>query len=555
MSDDAIETPVVEVTGHAYGTSSLKNMLEKIRTITATTGSYNPDLEPCQNPALRQDSVDITDPAFREALWHNSVFLQKQTTELVREIFDQGWIATNGQALPEFAADQREKFIECFSSSMVIDSCYVFKFETKQKTKWIVLSSNYIWRRLCNVFREITEVYFEFPVQPDLYSEIDQANFATEIVGFLTQHATDKVRPHRFLQTLNPNVSVSQAVISRNCVQCMPSPHPEYADGIPLLLTEAQTALEKLYLRFYELMFIHKGGINKTMVIPDGLPADVKKTAAKEYKRGMLSLGGIISIKGVEVPQTFLVTETPIPDLRLDIINSHLSEDAKVSKQKIEGEAASGALGGQAPKVNQQEDDKTIQRLKPALAQFLKDIYDVFYGIDPKPYEIEFKEMEDEVVNTETDARQDTEQAHSVDDDYVTYTANMFPSGIYDYPEKGSSDFYSREDIETLTKRSVNKFYLEVDHSYKPELVDITEGVGYGEIIGFDPVKGADITKLHIKRPIADQLGKTIKLSPYFNKISLANKKLLSIRNCAIMKNQSPRSELTGLRAEGTRDE
>jgi hypothetical protein len=261
------------------------------------------------------------------------------------------------------------------------------------------------------------------------------------------------------------------------------------------------------------------------------------------------------------------VTETPIPDLNLDVINSHLSEDAKVTKQKIEGEAASGALGGQAPEVNQETDDKTLERLKPVIAQFLKDIYDVFYQIDPEGYEIEFKEAQDEVISNESEAVLDTPapslggvEAHSVDDDYVTATVSMLPAGVYNYPEKGEGvqDFYSRDDIKNMCKRSVNKFYLEIEHSFKPDVVDMTEGVGYGEIIGYNEKTGADITKLHIKREVADQLktlGKTIKVSPYFNKIQLSNHKLLSIRNCALLTKSTPRAELTGLHAEGTFDE
>ena len=550
----------VEVVGHAYGTSSFLNLIERIGSVGGATGDYNPDLVPCQNPALRQDIVDILTPEFRETLFEHSIFLAKQTIDLIREIFEQGWIASDGRELPEFDAELREKVIETASLAQIVNSAYLLKFTLGETIKWEVMSSNYIYRRYANALKNITEVYFQYPSNPLLYSEITESNFATEIVGFLTQHTADVQRSNRFkTDMLSPDLTTTQKVIARNAVQCMPRTHVNYPDGMPLLMKESQTALEKLYLRFYELMFVHKGGVNKTMVIPDGLPKKVKVAAAKEYKRGMLSLGGIISVTGVKVPDTFKELVTPIPDLHLDVINSHLSEDSKVTKQKIEGEAASGALGGEAPVVNKEEDDESVVRLKPILAEFLKDVYDVFFDIKSDDYEIEFKEEPDEVVGMDAEGTQDEDQteAHSIGDDYVSYTVQMLPSGVYTYPEREvKSDYYSRDDVRAMCNRSVNSFYLEMDHSFRPDLVDITEGIGHGAIVGYNETTGADITKLYVKRAVASQIGKNIRVSPYFNKIQLAGRKLLSVRNCAILKpTTKSRAEASGLFSGGTQDE
>jgi len=288
----------------------------------------------------------------------------------------------------------------------------------------------------------------------------------------------------------------------------------------------------------------------------------------------------------------FSVVETAIPNLPLEIVGRHINEDAVVSRQAIEGAAESGSMGGEAPRVNQEEDIKIRQEHYNMFEKVIKDVNFVYYNLDPHSYEIEFnkppelerleyeltqydggpnhdkdkkpEEPKEEEFRVENEAHlvnsKDFGISHSISKKYITFEGNMFQSGLYKYPENKGTDkewyYYSPEDIKSLTEREVKEGYIEYDHSFDADYVALNEGVGYYQIIGYDDLTTKDKTLFHIKKKEWENMGRPnkIKTSPYFSRIkeSEGHNKLY-VKNVAIVPpDKTPRSELTNLETGAT---
>ena len=244
-----------------------------------------------------------------------------------------------------------------------------------------------------------------------------------------------------------------------------------------------------------------------------------------------------------------------------------ISEDAQLTKQGVEGAAETGALGGQAPQVNKEQDDKQLDSLQYICERIIRDINYVFFDKEPwtfkdlgngrkkrePAYRVVFREpapelptpgeerdagiQDQEMANTTRDSYdqqisgmeaerkkrkggavahsytyergEDLEAlAHSVTDEFVTFQGNLFHAGVYLYPKKGKYEVFTKKDIKTLTNRNVKSGYLEIDHSFDFHGVGLQEGVGYYEINGYNDDKGEDITLFHVKKPVYNELKK-----------------------------------------------
>jgi len=440
--------------------------------------------------------------------------------------------------------------------------------------------------------RRIMEVYLQFPRYAEMYDyNSGQNSLGVGYVGYLTQHAPMQTAPGRIaVDNLNPAITKKiggvPETVTRDCVVIIPQGDPHDPHGWPFLMREVQTALEKICLRNYEFCILDNGGVKKTLAVPDSMSDDAKDNLVRETKRGIRSHGTVLEINGGSPEDLVMVAETPIPTLPLNDINSHLSEDALLSKQGIEGAAQTGALGGIAPKENAAVDETVLRNLQPLLEQVIKDINFVFFGQDPTEYEVFFKprssnmigqnakkntseSANDEASATEADTEPEiaahgvkgqfyeAEQlAHSVTDEFVDFTGNMFQAGVYFYPEHKKTRIFTPEEIKAYTDKDKagRTGYLEIDHSGDPVGVGIQEGIGWYETTGYDPIKRADITQFNLKKATWTALGspQRIKLSPFFYLLDRNGKKELYVQNCAVVPKSQTRAEFSGLDTAAT---
>jgi len=581
-----------EVVVNAYTTSTLE------LAIATTTGeyrgtskSYNPDVIPYQNWILKLPTVDIRDRVFREKLLEASQFLRKHTYDRLWEIVANGWSYTENidkkeenekaikkakfEAEPEdseednfmsdieWDEDLEDAFIDATSKGMVIDTAVI--------TRWAdgsyrVFTANDVRvPTYGNDYRKITEIYFNYPIFDNFINEDTGKPYSSSAVGFLTQYSEDTTRKNR----MGGTETIRETKIFRDCVIVQPKNYVHDKFGIPYLLIECDTATQKIYLRSYEFAFLHKGGVNRVIAFPEGSSkSDIKDTIVRETQRGIWSRGYVLSHNSARpVNELFLTSETQIPNLGFNEINSMISEDAQLTKQGVEGAAETGALGGQAPQVNKEQDEKQLDSLLYICERIIRDINFVFFDKDPwkfkdigngrkkrePAYRVVFREpapetptpgeerdagiQDKELANTTRDSydqqisgmeaerkkRQGTEVAHSyeydqgeelealvhsVNEEFVTFRGNMFHAGVYLYPKKGTYEVFTKKDIKTLTERNVKQAYLEIDHSYNYYGVGLDEGNGFLEIIGYNEGKGEDITDFHVKKPTYEKLKK-----------------------------------------------
>lgn len=567
---------------HSYTTSTFQQKVkDETKNVRGSGRAYNPDVDPPQSPYLKQPNHDIGNHETREILLKHSNFLREHTYDILEEKMRLGWkliksdseekdvyedVDSIGREI-DWSNDLKRAFIDATAKALVIDTTYIVKFSDDT---FKVFTHNDEYRIFANNNRKITEAYFSFPGFDNFYHEDTGNAFANTYVGVLTQYTDDKIRENRYKMLID-----DPDEIYRDAIVIQPIPSVRNPHGEVYLYRECQTASEKIHLRFYELLYIHKGGVNITTVIPTGQTQDIKDNAVIQARRGMLSRGTVMEIQsGHPINDVMMLVQTPIPDLKFDTVNSHLSEDAKLTKQKIEGSAESGALGGQSPIINKIQDEETKESLLLIMEKVIKDVNQVFFNLNPKSYRVEFNkpkietmeenEMNDSIkekdnMNEFANQYFDSEEyefmspdveiyAHSINDEFVTYEGNMLQAGTYFYPEKNKSEVFTKEDIKRLCERDVKTGYLEFNHSFKENVVGINEGIGYFEIIGYDDLQGKDITRFHIKKKIAEEheLKDKIKVSPYFfNRNRRYGGKDIFIKNCAVVTEGKPRADLT----------
>lgn len=574
------------------------------------TSEYNPDLTPWQHPLLLYNSdTTVTRPTIREELYEYSEYLQTQSKDRIWQIMVDGWEYEPGGPPPDFVWPDNFKmaFIEAFSKAMVIDSTILTKFEGEMNHEYRIFTRNDVRYIFGNDIRQPTEVYINYLADRDLKFAAEDGSFASypsSLLGFLLQYSDDKERPRRIFGDARLTYKDDpETFIYRDALMITPDPHWASVYGHPMLKRQLHAALGKIYLPFYAMLVLHKGGSNRWAVIPDSTPDDYKRVVAREVTRGMLSRGMIIGYKGQKLQDEFLINEFEIPGLNFEATNTFLSEDARTSRQDVEGAAETGALGGSAPEVNERNDLRMRDELLMAIEKAIREANDVFFGfpaymlkngnIQPT-YEIIFPQPEiyeegeeggdinpGEVKDKAKEKKKMPEaEAHTVirgwelnahahhsttvnETRYVTYRGNLFAPGTYPYEDKGYEVTYTPEDIRDLTTNPVNVKDLELQHSYDFVKAGFKESknLGFLKVIGFDSEKGQDITEFNIEEHtnqelIRDGIVETddegrplIKVSPYFVRKPVGGKMKLFLLNAAVTdaRKYPPKAEEIGL--------
>jgi len=535
------ETPAPTIEAHAldHGKSSTRTLQytlkRQIDDARSPSGVYNPDIIPYQDPVLRKHgALDIENPVIREEIYETSEFLKKHSKDITWRIMARGFsfykrgekcpACDNGtvdidpglctcksiDTMPDLTPELKQNIIEAFSRGLSIDTAFLVRWGNG---KYVWFTRNDIWNDYVygtKRYRDIEEVYLHYDRLDNI---ILDENTYHPIVGFLTQHSKVDSRPARqaVLEiTETQNTELADKVY-RDCVVIQPLPNVRSVFGEPALKVEVDTSSQKKSLRTLEFAYLHMGGSKRTVVAPSGTEDKVKDVIIKDIIRGIHSKGAYIEADmtaGTNINDMLIVADNPVQTLPFDVVDSHINADAQLSKQKIEGAAPSGALGGQAPKIDMTMDEEQLDSYYFMFEQVLRDVYDVFFGIpgyeeeelslgegDKKrkiinrvpAYEIRFNDMV--VANPNADEGMGAEnrqnpmdkttsktennailvEAHAIANPFqshVTFEGNMFAPGTYEYKrQKNKHVTYTSQEIKHLTEQPVKSAYLEINQT------------------------------------------------------------------------------------------
>jgi len=423
--------------------------------------TFNVDLQPLQGPPLFNGWVDSMNPFHRERVYQYSPYLRQVTVEPILELVKEGWtyesleeaeeeegpdgaelpedvkpvlpkgdkvLQPKGKEkpkegeekslekdplvkpkskpveeknwqhreglldsledcseIPEWSENLGTEAAEATGLGMAVDTSFLLIMEDAlldDEYVFIPVSRNYLFngKAIGNENRQIKKINIVFPDLPDLTDE-DGKPFTEKTETFLTQYT-------------NGDNDITAVVIQ-------PLKSQQSPFGRPYALREMQTALEKMYLRFYELLYVHKGGVlSEGYVLPNNVSETVVNLTKAEMKRGMLGHGYVITVpKSIKLSDSFSHTATQMQkmDTVFDKISTHINEDSILSKNKVGGETGSGFAGLQPVQASQ--DDKVVRdKCGLVFEKVIKDINYALYGIDPRSYKVAYTDPQNELM-------------------------------------------------------------------------------------------------------------------------------------------------------------
>lgn len=396
---------------------------------------YNADLAPIQHPILRNEWTNILNPEHREKIYEFSPYLREHTVKIFKEIVARGWtlekdeVSTVGEEKgktddktidkkpkiskpsdkvkgsdltdtskdvddeldePEWSTELKNQFIEALALGSCVDTSFLFKMkENKAEGREVIrtMSRNYVVPAevFGNKDRQIDEVTLKFPKLTELRHK-DNSPFIAQEQPFFTQYSEKPITKDGDNK-------------GRHCVVVQLVPDLALTFGKPFAIRECQTALEKLGLRFYETLSLHKGGmLHEYITIPKLHDTTIAENIKKDIKRGMMSRGGVIEIPSkLDIGKVYNHESVPLGKMDFDVISRHISEDSPVSQQKSTG-ANMGASIGPMPIVAQEGDEDYTTEMQDLIAPVIKDVNYVFFGKDPKGYHINFEKKLNETM-------------------------------------------------------------------------------------------------------------------------------------------------------------
>jgi hypothetical protein len=621
-------------------------------------GTYNADLKPLQHPLLKNGWTEIENPVHRELAYLYSQFVETHTDGIIEEIVARGWTyeekkkpgdpkeepaevvpedptdlesppepeanaidvpsTPQDEAAPEDPPDQigaipapkpnpladvewneslKDAFKSCYSVGLCVDTAFICEFGDEGEDNWEFTTFSRNWVRDAKYkskskSRNITRVQLEYPKWEGITDEDGETDMQ-DLFWFITQHGEDAGTIER--ETPEPTDGDDEeedepgrAVIftPRKSITC--------AWGEPVMRKVIFVGLMKLFLRFYEFLYMHKGGVNtKLWAVNEGVDANSYKKVRNDIMRGLLSMGATVKLpQNSDLKEQFEYVETVCGAMDWEIWNSHLSEESFLPKQSVEGQAATGALGGEAPKVEKQEHDQTVTEWEVYARRLIKAINQRFFGKDPKEYEVVFnrpaqinpleanakegtpfgKKDEEEMGDDPKKPPKEEEDEENAAPEQLLhgapikltggkqvkkngkkvyrYKGNMFDAGVYDYPDKNKKVVYYKDEIKDMTERPVKTGYMTVRHDKSQAAIGLGDDAGFYEVQGFkdiSPSRGRDETIFYTY----EDHGETITVSPdFYHRKTPTGRKQLYVQNVAIV--PQSRASLTGLDTTAT---
>lgn len=389
---------------------------------------FNFDLEPWQHPMLRRFiSIDPDNLTHREMLFESSPYLRTHTQDIVWELVKSGWKyvkkkdtylktseekdvskqydeetpSESVELIPQWDDSLKTMLIRAVSLALVVGCSFLVKDIDPQSGRiyYHMFTPNNVFRAFLNDNRRITEIYFEVPALEDSRCKSRNIEAQTAFkVGFLTQFS-DVVASY-----IDPEISSSNFQddkIFRRCVVIMPQFDILQPWGKSVLYNEMISAIQKMYVRFYEMLYLHKGGVDKNIVIPPARP-DIKNTLLRTFGRGILNLGWVMEMDqdaDLNASQGVKFDNVSLPNLPFDVVDAHINSDGQLSQQGISGSSEANNLSGTASIVSDINDNNVIKLYQSYLAQIIKDINDVFFSVNPNSYEIEFNKLPTDMID------------------------------------------------------------------------------------------------------------------------------------------------------------
>jgi hypothetical protein len=310
-------------------------------------GSSSEDLP--QNIIMQNGYTDITKPEHREMIYKYSPFLSQHADSIVRSVMKD--IKTQ---LPF------DKIVlqQAIALGWVVGTSAILSFKDKIGTKDIE-------DRLVISFNDMKDIVYE--KRRIMSFKFRLPNTQTDI-PFYTQYTET---PNSVVYTPLPSKDENMNV---------------------LLLRETQTALEIIRLKWMEMIYLRNGGnMSPTVILPNNLPTAAYETIRKQYKLGIESPISILQLppsfftnaEGVkmdyDINKILKVWEQgKLTFIDFQIALDHLMQDSPLPQIELTGKAESGAMGGQAPKVDREEAEDVYEEFKVYARPILEDFMLVF---------------------------------------------------------------------------------------------------------------------------------------------------------------------------------
>ena len=329
-------------------------------------------------------------------------------------------------------------------------------------------------------------------------------------------------------------------IVGKDCVLVQPFPWAYDIFGFSSIMPNWDLLINKLYLRFLHLLYIWKGGIiSKYNRYPNNTEDDVKKRIELDAKRGWLSEGINMDfppgLDPANIDKMFDHQEVLGQDINFDEANSIFSQDSPYPKMMVEGQVESGALGGSAPEVDQEELDKQINRMFRIIEKPVMDMNATFFDYKDTDYivipwqndksaqdvemdglqtDMDRTGMERTIEDNKTPPKEDKAQKtnslvakiNSVNAQGLTvYQGNLFSHKYLQ--DDGSYQYLEADEIKKYIDNplSLKEGLMQIEHPEKADRVLLGDAVAKYKIIGFDKETGLDITEFYIDSKNAPQ--------------------------------------------------
>lgn len=263
--------------------------------------------------------------------------------------------------------------INCLSYACGVNSCAILRTKgARSENKYWVIPRNF-FRKGYTKNRVLTKIDVQWP----MWVGIEEEGMGIPMKGMETY------------------------TIGNNFILCTPFPSYESPYGNSYIEPYWQTGIYKEFLRLLQMMFYWKGGVISNH---ERIPATMSETEIenmkREYRKGLLSELQITKVSSNVSPELtdkmFSHESVYASGMDFNVGNSILSEDSLFPKQFIEGEAESGALGGESSNINKQEiDDTMFYFFYSAIEELVKNVNKVFFGLNDEDYTIVPYELED----------------------------------------------------------------------------------------------------------------------------------------------------------------
>ncbi|WP_371805464.1 hypothetical protein [Candidatus Lokiarchaeum ossiferum] len=362
-------------------------------------------------------------------------------------------------------------------------------------------------------------------------------------------------------------------VFGQTAVKCTPIPNVQNVFGLSSLLPIWDMITYKMKNKYYNMVINKKGGAaSRLLVIPDNVKSNDYKRFEKEAKKGVES--ELITIKypfalanNRDPSKVVQWTENQVGQTNYVEFDNILSNDSPIPASFMDG-PESGALGGQAPVIDDNEIDEIVSHYFSMIEQTIKDINETFYGIEPNYSVIPFLQPKDEETQInegetgegpEQELEQESEEKpiqtkthsmkfHSIagSNNQWIYEGNLWEEGWYQYDT--GHEYLPADEIKAFIDdpMSVKDGYVSMEHI--GEDVPKHLSIAKYETYGYEIVDGKLRDKTRVTFSFDPQI-EEMDVSPVYNSkdIFQDNKTIqtkIDLRNVAVT--SAPRSSLTG---------